>query len=88
MNVQFRASFPKDLRNIKDKNLLGRIKEVIDHIEKVQNPQDISNLKKLRGGNIYYRVRVGDHRIGLTIEDNTATFVRCLNRKKIYRYFP
>lgn len=88
MNVQFRASFSKDLRNIKNKNLLDRIKEVIEHIEKAQNPQDISNLKKLKGGNIYYRVRVGEYRIGLTIENNTVAFVRCLNRKEIYRYFP
>ncbi|OGV99763.1 MAG: hypothetical protein A2Z59_00660 [Nitrospinae bacterium RIFCSPLOWO2_02_39_17] len=70
MNVQFRASFSKDLRNIKNKNLLYRIKEVIEHIEKAQNLQDISNLKKLKGRNIYYRVRVGDYRIGLTIENN------------------
>jgi len=49
MNVQFRASFSKDLRNIKNKNLLYRIKEVIEHIEKAQNLQDISNLKKLKG---------------------------------------
>lgn len=88
MNVQFRASFSKDLRNIKNKNLLDRIKEVIEHIEKAQNLQDISNLKKLKGRNIYYRVRVGDYRIGLTIENNTLAFVRCLNRKEIYRYFP
>lgn len=64
MNVQFRASFSKDLRNIKNKNLLDRIKEVIEHVEKAQNLQDISNLKKLKGGNIYYCVRVGSIGLG------------------------
>lgn len=88
MNVQFRASFSNDLRNIRNKNLLDRIKEVIEHVEKAQNLQDISNLKKLKGGNTYYRVRMGEYRIGLAIENNTVVFVRCLNRKEIYRYFP
>ena len=48
MNVQFRASFSKDLRNIKNKNLLDRIRETILHIENAQKLQDIANLKKLR----------------------------------------
>ena len=46
MNVQFRTSFSKDLRNIKNKNLLDRIKEVVEYVEKVQSPQGISNFKK------------------------------------------
>jgi mRNA interferase RelE/StbE len=88
MNVQFRTSFSKDLRNIKNKNLLNRIKEVIEHVEKAQSLQVISNFKKLKGGSNFYCIRVGEYRIGLTIENNTVFFVRCLNRKEIYRYFP
>jgi len=88
VNVQFRASFSKDLRSIKNKNLLDRIREMVEYIEKAQKLPDIANLKKLKGGRIYYRIRVGEYRIGLTIENNTVAFVRCLNRKEIYRYFP
>jgi mRNA interferase RelE/StbE len=88
VKVQFRASFSKDLRSIKDKDLLGRIRETIEYIEKAQKLPDIANLKKLKGGSIYYRIRVGEYRIGLTIENNTVAFVRLLNRKEIYRYFP
>ena len=88
MNVLFRLSFTKDLSKIKNKNLVARIKETIEHVEKSQNLQNIANLKKLKGGSNYYRIRVGEYRIGLTIENDTATFVRCLNRKEIYRYFP
>jgi mRNA interferase RelE/StbE len=88
VNVQFRDSFSKDLRNIKNKDLLDRIREAIEHIENTQNLHDITNLKKLKGGSNYYRIRVGEYRIGLTIENDTVAFVRCLNRKEIYRYFP
>lgn len=88
MNAQFRASFAKDLRRIKNKELLNRIKQTIEQIEKAQSQQSITNLKKLKGGTNYYRIRIGEYRIGLIIEEDTATFVRCLNRKEIYRFFP
>jgi len=88
VKIQFRASFTKDLRSIKNKDLLNRIKETIEQVEKARTPQEITNLKKLRGGSNYNRLRVGEYRIGLTIESDTVTFVRCLNRKEIYRFFP
>lgn len=88
MNVQFRSSFAKDLRNIKNKDLLSRIKEAVEQFEKAQSLQGIANIKKLRSSGNYYRVRVGEHRIGLVVDGDTATFVRCLDRKEIYRYFP
>ena len=88
MKVQFRTSFTKDLRSIEDKDLLTRISEAITDVENAQSLQDIANLKKLKGKNGYYRLRVGDHRIGLVAVDDEVTFVRCLNRREIYRYFP
>ena len=88
MKILFRTSFAKDLRRIKDKDSLIRIKEVVEQVENAQTAQDITNLKKLKGGNNYYRIRVGEYRIGLIIEQDTITFIRCLDRKEIYRYFP
>ncbi len=88
MKTQFRTSIARDLRGIKNKEILNRIKETIEQVEKAQTTQDITNLKKLKGGSNYYRIRVGEYRIGLIIEGDTATFVRCLNRKEIYRFFP
>ena len=88
MKTQFRASFAKDLRNIKNRDSLKRIKETIEQVEKAQSAQDMPNLKKLKGGSNYYRIRVGEYRVGLIIESDMVTFVRCLHRKEIYRYFP
>lgn len=88
MKILFRVSFAKDLRGIKNKDSLARVKETVEQAENAQTSQDIPNLKKLKGGNNYYHIRVGEYRIGLVIEQDTITFVRCLNRKEIYRYFP
>lgn len=64
------------------------MKEVIERVEQAERLQDISQFKKLKGGENYYRIRVGEYRIGLTVTDDVVAFVWCLNRKEIYRYFP
>ncbi|MER3457355.1 MAG: plasmid stabilization protein [Chloroflexota bacterium] len=88
MNVQFKESFIKDLRAIRDSSLRARIKEIIEAVEQARRLEDIANLKKLTGGSHYYRIRVGDYRIGLTIEGEVVTFVRFLHRRDIYKRFP
>ncbi len=88
MNVQFRKSFEKDLGKIRDEDLLIKIKTVIEEIEKAENLLDVNNIKKLKADGNYYRIRVGDYRIGLTDNEDVITFVRVLHRKEIYRYFP
>ena len=88
MNVSFRSSFAKDLNRITDKNLLRRVREAIEDVEHAQSINDLPNLKKLKSSKNYYRLRIGDYRIGLAVEDEALVFVRVLNRKDIYRYFP
>ena len=88
MKVEFRDSFTKDLKDVKEKGLLLRIREVIEAVEKAESLAKLSNLKKLKGGGNYFRVRVGDYRVGVALEKDTVIFVRFLNRKDIYKHFP
>ena len=88
MKVEFRESFAKDLKGVEDKGLLKRAKEIIEVIEKADSLAEMSNLKKLKGGGNYFRLRIGDYRIGIALVDNTVVFVRFLNRKDIYKFFP
>ena len=88
MKVAFRESFLRDVREVKEKTVQQRVREVIAHVEQVSKPTDIQNLKKLKGHGAYYRIRIGEYRVGLKIEADTVTFVRVLNRKDIYKYFP
>ena len=64
MKVKFTGSFAKDLKDVKDKGLLRRVKDLIEAVEKADSLVDISNLKKLKGGGNYFRLRVGDYRVG------------------------
>ena len=88
MNTRFRESFAADLAAIPDTGLLRRIKKIIEHVEAVRTFQQIPNLKHLDAKGKYYRIRVGDYRVGFVVEQGAVTFVRCLNRKEIYRFFP
>jgi len=88
MEVEFRKSFEKDLSKLRDEALLTRIKAVILEIEAAENLENVSNIKKLKAEGDYYRIRVGDYRIGIVISENVVVFVRVLHRKEVYRYFP
>ena len=81
MNVEFRKSFEKDLSKIRDVELLQRIQAVIEEVESIDSFTDLSNIKKLKAEGDYYRVRVGDYRIGLSVSEDVVTFVRVLHRK-------
>ena len=42
----------------------------------------MGGLAKLGGSSGYYRLRVGDYRIGIALEADEVEFVRCLHRLK------
>jgi mRNA interferase RelE/StbE len=88
LNIEFKASFAKDLRKVRDERLKERVREIIEQVEQAGSLQEITNMKKLKGETGYYRVRIGDHRLGLSVEGDIVTFVRFLHRKDMYRYFP
>ena len=88
MKTRFRESFAEDLAALTDVGLRLRIKRVIEQVEAASTLQQIPNLKRLEGKGNYYRIRVGNHRVGLVFEGGAVTFVRCLDRKEIYRHFP
>ena len=88
MNTRFRESFDEDLSALIDAGLLRRIKRVIEQVEAGRTFLQIPNLKRLDARGKYYRIRVGDYRVGFVFEHGAVTFVRCLDRKEIYRYFP
>ena len=61
---------------------------VIEQIEQSTTLYDIPNVKHLTSDGSYYRIRIGDYRLGLIIEEDTVMVVRFLHRRDIYRYFP
>ncbi len=88
MIVRFEASFAKDLRGINDKSLLSRVGQIIDEVKQAESLAAIRSMKKLKGHDHFYRIRIGDYRLGLELIGYELVFVRCLHRRDVYRYFP
>jgi mRNA interferase RelE/StbE len=64
------------------------VRQAILDVEAATNWSDIPSIKKIKGANNAFRIRVEDHRVGLFIENDLAEFVRVLTRRDIYRKFP
>lgn len=90
MKIAFKNSFLKALQKVKDPVLRDAIFEVITNAENSETLSNIPNLKKLKGYTIYYRIRLGNYRIGLKWDnaEQTLYFVTFDHRKDIYKNFP
>ena len=99
MEIYFHKRFEKDLKKIKDKKQKKKIAENISNIEvaikDIQEKDDlqkIPKITKLVGYNNYFRIRIGDYRIGIEIikqnNKNVFVFMRILHRSQIYNKFP
>ena len=88
MIVQIDRSFVKDAERIKDQRLLNRIAYYINQVIDADSLDRIHSVKKMKGETNYYRIRIGDYRIGLRADRDSVIFIRVLHRKEIYKYFP
>lgn len=55
MKVSFDQSFQKSISKLKNKQVAQRIIKLIDQLEKAEKLTEISNVKKLKGFQNYYR---------------------------------
>ncbi|MFZ4413904.1 MAG: type II toxin-antitoxin system RelE family toxin [Bacteroidales bacterium] len=88
MKTEFLKQFNKDLHKITFEKVKNEIYDVIINVETSEKTSEIKNLKKLPAFKNAYRIKTGDYRIGVFIENNTVEFVRILHRKDIYKVFP
>ncbi len=88
MNVLYEKSFLKDLKKRTDSILKKRVGSIITEIKRAEDKSELSNIEKLKGHDSAYKIRIGDYRMGLFIEENSIIFSRLLHRKEIYKKFP
>ncbi len=89
MKLEVRRSFTRDIEGIRNQSLLNRIDRKIDEMEAADAITEVSSVKKLSSssGNDYH-VRIGNYRLGFTIEDEVAILVRFGHRSDFYQSFP
>ena len=88
MKVEYRASFVRDLRRVRNTSIKDRVKGIIDGLEASSTFTNIPGATRLKAKRGHYRIRIGDYRLGLVVEGERAVLVRFLHRREIYRSFP
>lgn len=88
MQIIYRRSLAKDLKKIRSKKVRQEIAAVVERLEQSTTLYDVPHVKRLSSDGPYYRIRIGEYRMGIVIEGDTISIVRLLHRREIYRYFP
>jgi mRNA interferase RelE/StbE len=89
MTVAFDRSFYKSLDKIGDATTKERVASLIEQVEAVASLSEIPHLKKMEGFKTFYRIRLGDYRVGAALEPGgIVRFIIVAHRKDIYRFFP
>ena len=87
--VEYTKRFLKELAQLPD-NVQGRIENIIFQELKSENPFNLGYIEKMKGYSDKYKIRVGDYRIGISIDVSLKHIIcqRVAHRREIYRIFP
>ena len=88
MEIEYRSSFARDLRRVRNAEMRRRVLRLIEELEEASALTEISSIRRIAGDGRYYRARIGDYRLGIAVEGELVILVRFLHRSDIYRFFP
>ncbi len=88
MLVQYNKKFLKDLASLPKKDREKIEDFVFEEINQYNSSAEINKLEKLSGYQHYYKIRFGNYRVGIKLDNEVFTFERVLHRKEIYKLFP
>lgn len=87
--VEYTKRFLKELASLPT-DIQSRIESLVFEELESDNPFELGYLSKMKGYKDKYKIRVGDYRIGLTIDKKNQVIVcqRVAHRREIYQIFP
>ena len=91
MEVIVKKSFPKAVKST-PKHIQEAVKEVIDKLVASKNLEtsrlDYTNIEGQRKGESYFRIRIGDRRIGAEFISPKIILITILTHGNIYKQVP
>ena len=89
MKVLYAKALLKDLEAVsRNTGVKKKLSKLIETLKAIDTLDGIRHIKKIEGYDCYYRLRIGDYRLGLKISEDTVELIRFLHRRDIYRRFP
>ena len=88
MQCFYKKTFLKDLIKVDKRDRKKIENSVFVDIPKLNDIFSTQYIKKMKGYKDYYRIRIGNYRIGCKIAGKEIIFYRVKSRADIYRVFP
>jgi mRNA interferase RelE/StbE len=87
--IEYKKRFLKELSRL-PKGVQAQAEKVAFEDLICENPFDLGCLEQMRGYPAKYKIRIGQYRIGITVDKQKKVVVcnRIAHRKEIYRVFP
>ena len=79
MIVKIDKSFGRDQRKIREQEVLLEIIRVIEQAKSASSLDQINGIKKLKGFKEFYRIRIGDFRVGINVKGSVIEFIGCIS---------
>jgi mRNA interferase RelE/StbE len=88
LKTHYRKRFLKELARIPSNIRINIEQYVFIEIPSLDSITKSKKIERMKGYRNCYKIRFGDYRIGMKIEDDIIIFERALHCREIYRYFP
>ena len=88
MKLRYSRRFRRDLRQVTDPDLNRRIELAIEALKSASTLSEVGNVRRVRGWERLYRIRVGSYRIGIEMDGDVVILHRFGHRREFYRDFP
>ncbi len=87
--VEYKRKFLKELASL-PQNVQSRLEIIVFKELETDNPFELGYMNKMKGYKDKYKIRIGDYRIGLTINQKQKIIIceRVAHRREIYQIFP
>lgn len=75
MEYETSKQFDKLVFKINNKSVKKRLKKIMDRVALAKTLDEIPNIGPITGSPNYYRIKFGDYRVGISLEDNIVWFL-------------
>jgi len=89
MKLLYGKRFSKDLDAIRhEAKVKKKLLELIEQIKETDSLANLKGVRKIEGYQNYFRIKVGNYRLGIKLTKKRIELIRFLHRKEMYRRFP
>jgi mRNA-degrading endonuclease RelE of RelBE toxin-antitoxin system len=89
MKLLISRPFTKDVQRLRDKKILSKISNVLNHLKTVNSLFQFPQLTEMVGYKGYYRIKLDYHyRLGIYVDGDTVQVLRVGTREGFYQIFP